>query len=276
LHPGIYYTALVLAGFQALGLANGLERLPGLVEEPGFGFRAEIAVTLIAATALLAWLSHLVTRDGLGNGFWLLLITPYLASLPNLSFDILNLWQHGDIAPGALFGTILFLAFAITILVAAGKVRWLPPPGGAGPALRDLKKVDFGAVWPPILAIYVGGVLISGLVWLFGLGTSGGDGSWLARGGPIHLFIVAAFIMLFTYRRSAGQDPNGALRPVCIVALAQIIVCAGAELVTRKLNLPFAVDGSSLIVTATLALNWRASVRSETRSLSEPAASDTW
>ncbi|MGP0060329.1 MAG: hypothetical protein ACLPID_13685 [Beijerinckiaceae bacterium] len=274
LHPGIYFTALVLAEFQALGIANGLERMPGLVEEPNFGFRAEIAVTLIAATALLAWLSHLVTRDGLGNGFWLLLITPYLASLPNLSLGIFNLWQRGGIDSGALLGAILFVIFAITLLVGVSKVRWLLPPDGAGPGLRDQERIDFGVVWPPVLATYIGGFLISGLAWLFGFGRSDGDGSQFAHSGPIHFFLVAALIILFTYRRSAGRDPTGASQPIWMMALAQIIVCIGAEFVTRKFNLPFAINGCWLIVIATLALSWRASFHSEMSSLSESATSD--
>jgi len=65
---------LVTAGFQARGLANAFYGISGLIDGPEWAM--PIAVTLVAGTALLCWLGERATVHGLGNGFWLLLITP--------------------------------------------------------------------------------------------------------------------------------------------------------------------------------------------------------
>ena len=49
------YGTLVLASFQALGIAVALEAQPGLVIDPGFVFRMNTVVTLVTGTMFLMW-----------------------------------------------------------------------------------------------------------------------------------------------------------------------------------------------------------------------------
>ncbi|MGI9153733.1 MAG: preprotein translocase subunit SecY, partial [Rubrivivax sp.] len=62
------YGTLLLAIFQSLGIAYALEGSPGLVLNPGFGFRMTAMVSLVAGTMFLMWLGEQITERGLGNG----------------------------------------------------------------------------------------------------------------------------------------------------------------------------------------------------------------
>jgi preprotein translocase subunit SecY len=73
-----------------------------LVLNPGWTFRAGVVLTFVGATPLLEWLSDRITLHGFGNGFWLLLITPFLAQLPNAAWGGFELWRRGDVGSAAL------------------------------------------------------------------------------------------------------------------------------------------------------------------------------
>ena len=62
-----------LALFQSLGIALALEGSPGLVIDPGFGFRLTAVVSLVAGTMFLMWLGEQITERGLGNGISILI-----------------------------------------------------------------------------------------------------------------------------------------------------------------------------------------------------------
>ncbi len=63
------YGTLVLATFQAIGIATGLpSMIPGLVVNPGFGFYFTAVVSLVTGTMFLMWLGEQITERGIGNG----------------------------------------------------------------------------------------------------------------------------------------------------------------------------------------------------------------
>ena len=62
------YFTVVLALFQAFGIAVALEAQQGLVLDPGMGFRLVTVVTLLTGTMFLMWLGEQITERGLGNG----------------------------------------------------------------------------------------------------------------------------------------------------------------------------------------------------------------
>ena len=59
------YATLVLATFQALGIAIALEAQAGLVIDPGFTFRMNTVITLVTGTMFLMWLGEQITERGL-------------------------------------------------------------------------------------------------------------------------------------------------------------------------------------------------------------------
>ena len=117
------YGTLVLALFQAMGIAIALESQPGLVMDPGLSFRIITAATLVTGTMFLMWLGEQITERGLGNGISLLIFAGIAAGLPAALKNTLELQSSGNLS-------ILKLLFLITIAVAIildHPVQWRLP-----------------------------------------------------------------------------------------------------------------------------------------------------
>ncbi len=110
--------ALIAAAAQAFGLAAALEDVKGLVDEPDIPFRLVCVATLVTGAAITIWLADQITRNGLGSGVWLLLITPALAELPRQLAYLAYLVtaQAQDTMPG--WEVLLGCAFALLTLAA--------------------------------------------------------------------------------------------------------------------------------------------------------------
>lgn len=64
-----------LAALQAFGMATGIPNMmPGLVDNPGFGFYFVTTVSLVTGTMLLMWLGEQITERGIGNGISLIIL----------------------------------------------------------------------------------------------------------------------------------------------------------------------------------------------------------
>src|SRR5262249_42757842 len=73
---------LLLAIFQAFGVASALQNMPGLVAERGDWFLLSATVTMTGGVFFLVWLSEQITRYGIGNGLALIVAVPILTSFP--------------------------------------------------------------------------------------------------------------------------------------------------------------------------------------------------
>lgn len=220
----IYLAALAAAGVQARGLANAFFGINGLVDGPGW--ENLIAITLVAGTALLCWLGERITVHGLGNGFWLLLITPTLATGVSVAAGSYELMRTGAIQPNAILAALAFVAVATALIVMTSKA-------GVASVEHRVSGADFVTVWPPLLAAYVNGFKVT---------ISGVEISLAAQ-----LALLAATIALFNGLQWLGSAP-ATQRPIWAVALVQIFICVGAELLTHTLQLPFPISGAWLIV----------------------------
>ena len=216
-----YFLALIMAGLQANGLANALYGITGLIDGPGW--ETIIAITLIAGTMLLGWFGDRITVRGLGNGFWLLLITPTLVGLPSAALGSVELLQRGAVTPTAFFAAVVFLVVAVALVAATCLA-------GARSEHR-VSGTGFAGVWPPMFANY-----ISGFVVVF---------FSIAAGGAIHLILIAVLIAMFSWLQSLAISKE-ASRPIWTIALVQILICCGSEFLTHKMNPPFAINGSWL------------------------------
>ena len=76
------YLTVVLAVFQAYGIAIGLEGQAGVVTDPGLFFRLSTVLTLIGGTMFLMWLGEQITSRGIGNGSSLIIFAGIVARLP--------------------------------------------------------------------------------------------------------------------------------------------------------------------------------------------------
>ncbi len=108
---------LVLATFQALGIAIALEAQPGLVIDPGAVFRFTALVSLVTGTMFLMWLGEQITERGLGNGISIIIFAGIVAGLPGAIAGLGEL-----VRTGAMSAFISLLIIALVVLVTAAVV----------------------------------------------------------------------------------------------------------------------------------------------------------
>lgn len=90
------YSTLVLAMFQALGIAIALESQSGLVLNIGLAFRLTTTLTLVTGTMFLMWLGEQITERGLGNGISIIIFAGITAGLPNAISGLFELVRIGS------------------------------------------------------------------------------------------------------------------------------------------------------------------------------------
>ncbi len=105
------YATLLLATFQALGIAIALESQAGLVTDPGSIFRLTTVVTLVTGTMFLMWLGEQVTERGLGNGISIIIFAGIASGLPNALGGLLELVRTGSMS--------IITSILVVILVGA-------------------------------------------------------------------------------------------------------------------------------------------------------------
>jgi preprotein translocase subunit SecY len=274
LHRFVLLAAMAMAAFQAISLVSAPEAISRLVSDLGWEFRLGIVVTFVGATALLGWLGDRITIHGLGNGFWLLLITPSLISMPSAAAGAFELWRQGSVGSAALFATVGYFALAIALLVTVAKPHHGPARSDLSPDVGEIQasRDEFADVWPPLLATYFGGFLIVAVALLATRDMNVVENPSIAVGSPVRIFVITALIALFTYLRALQVGVASTPRRLWMVALAQIIICAAGELLTRYSGLPFAINGSWLILGVAVATSCLASIDSKAQARRESIA----
>ena len=114
------YGTLVLATFQALGIAVALQAQSAggisVVVDPGILFRVTAVITLVTGTLFLMWLGEQITERGIGNGISLIIFSGIVAGLPKAIGGTLELARTGQLHTFLVI-TLLFLAIAVTAFV---------------------------------------------------------------------------------------------------------------------------------------------------------------
>ena len=83
------YLTIALAALQAQGIAFALEDVRGIVTAPGWFFRIAAIMTLVAGAVLVMWLAEQISKQGLGNGFLIILVAgPVLRFLSALATSL--------------------------------------------------------------------------------------------------------------------------------------------------------------------------------------------
>jgi preprotein translocase subunit SecY len=206
------YGTLVLALFQATGIAIALEAQPGLVIDPGMAFRLTTIITLVAGTMFLMWLGEQITERGLGNGISMIIFAGIVAGLPQAIGGTLELTRTGAFSiPGVL---ILFVgAIAVTALVVFVErgqrkilVNYAKRQVGrmvvGGQSSHLPLKLNMAGVIPPIFASSI--ILFPAtLAGWFGSGQNMGWlkdlGATLSPGQPVYVILYAAAIIFFCF-----------------------------------------------------------------------------
>ena len=114
------YGTVLISFIQGLGLAIGLENMtsPGgipVVNNPGWFFRLNTAITLCTGTVFIMWLGERISEKGIGNGISLIIFAGIVTRLPSAVINTLRLIRTGEIS---LIVAIIVLALAVVVVGA--------------------------------------------------------------------------------------------------------------------------------------------------------------
>jgi preprotein translocase subunit SecY len=219
------YLTVVIATFQAYGIAVGLESVRGsmgpAVMDPGLFFRFSAVVTLVGGTMFLMWLGEQVTARGVGNGISLIIFAGIVANLPSALAGTLELGRTGAISTFvilfllvmavAVIAAVVFIERAQRRIVVQYPKRQVGNRMFGGDSTHLPLKLNTSGVIPPIFA----SSLLLLPVTIAGFSTDGGP-EWLlpitaalAHGQPLYMILYAVMIVFFAYFYTAVVfNPN--------------------------------------------------------------------
>jgi preprotein translocase subunit SecY len=111
------YLTLVVSVIQAFGIAMYIERLPGIVIEPGWAFRLSAILIMTVGSLFVMWLGEQINTYGLGNGSSMIIFAGLVAGLPSALLKLAESVRMGVTEPliAVLLGVIT-LAFILCIV----------------------------------------------------------------------------------------------------------------------------------------------------------------
>ena len=212
------YGTVVLATFQALGIAIALESQPGLVLDPGMMFRLTAVVTLVSGTMFLMWLGEQVTERGIGNGISIIIFAGIVAGLPSALGTTAEMVNTGAFSiPLAFFLLVaVVLVTALVVFVERGQrkitVNYAKRQVGnkvyGGQTTHLPLKLNMAGVIPPIFAasIIMFPATLAGwfgskesMYWLKDAAAA------LSPGQPIYILFFTVAIVFFCFFYTALQ-----------------------------------------------------------------------
>lgn len=210
------YGTVVLAAFQAYGIAVGLEGMNvgnglGAVIDPGMTFRISTVITLTGGTLFLMWLGEQVTSRGVGNGISLIIFAGIVAELPSAIAGTLELGRTGALATGIILALIVLVVVVLAAIVfmerAQRRVLVQYPKRQMGNRMMGGEsshiplKLNTAGVIPPIFAssLLLMPVTVAQL-------SQGSGPEWvqtivalLGRGQPLYLGLFLGGIVFFCF-----------------------------------------------------------------------------
>jgi hypothetical protein len=182
------------------------------VPNPGPAFRVGAVATLVAATGLLIWLASVVTRHGIGQGFWLMVALPYAGS-----------FIESLVVQASLWGPSSFLSIPVNVgflgLVTAVLV-WLTR---TSPPLAEPEELP----WAPVLGFAAAGWVLMVPILVMSLAGASGDDLDAIYGGPsLILLPILTVPLLFILRRRSFGTRYSLAAPLALA----VLVAAGTAL----------------------------------------------
>jgi preprotein translocase subunit SecY len=204
------YGTVVLATFQAYGLARSLEA-GDLASNPGLYFQAACVITIVGGTMFLMWLGEQITARGIGNGISLIIFVGIIAEIPAAAAQFLSQGRSGAISPAVIVGVLLMIVAILTFVVfmerSLRKIHIQYPRQQRGMKVYDGStshlpiKVNPAGVIPAIFASAL--LLLPTTISTFSGGQTGPVMStilaYFGPGQPLYLLFFAAMIIFFTY-----------------------------------------------------------------------------
>lgn len=206
------YGTVLLATFQALGIAIAFESQAGLVIDPGFMFRLIAVVTLVGGTMFLMWLGEQITERGIGNGISIIIFAGIVAGLPKAIGSTLDLARTGAFSiPLVIFllaATIMVTALVVFVERGQRKItvnyakRQMGNKVYGGQTTHLPMKLNMAGVIPPIFASSI--ILFPATL----AGWFGSNENWywlkditayLSPGQPLYILLFASAIIFFCF-----------------------------------------------------------------------------
>ena len=209
------YLTVLLAAFQAYGIAVGLEgshnQAGNVVIDPGLFFRVTTVFTLVGGTLFLMWLGEQITQRGVGNGTSLIIFAGIVAGLLPAIAQLFELARTGSISTIVLMGFIVLALAVVAAIVFFERaqrrllVQYPKRQVGPGMAQGDSShlplKLNSSGVIPPIFASSL--LLLPITIAQF---TAGQGPEWLnnavaalGSGQPLHMVVYALLILFFAF-----------------------------------------------------------------------------
>ncbi|EAV42879.1 preprotein translocase subunit SecY [Roseibium aggregatum] len=205
------YGTVILAAFQAYGIAVGLEGAANVVADPGWFFRASTVLTLVGGTMFLMWLGEQITSRGIGNGISLIIFAGIVAGLPVALVNVLELGRQGSMSTVLILGILILAVVVIALIVfmerAQRRLLIQYPKRQMGNRMFEGNtsflplKLNTAGVIPPIFASSL--LLVPATIGGF---SQGSGNEWLTyitaalgHGQPLFMVFYAAMIVFFCF-----------------------------------------------------------------------------
>lgn len=206
------YLTVVLAVFQAWGIAIGLQGQGGVVANPGPFFVISTILSLTGGTIFLMWLGEQITARGIGNGASLIIFAGIVAAFPSAIVSTLELGRQGALSTAlilvVLVLSVVVIAFIVFVERAQRRLLITYPKRQVGQnqmvggqtSFLPLKLNTAGVI-PPIFASSL--LLLPTTIANF---SQAGATGWLAtfntyfaHGRPAYMLFYVALIAFFAF-----------------------------------------------------------------------------
>jgi preprotein translocase subunit SecY len=289
------YLTVVLAAFQAYGIAVGLESQAGVVTEPGWFFRISTVLTLMGGTMFLMWLGEQITSRGIGNGSSLIIFAGIVAAFPAAIINTLELGRQGAISTGVIIAVLVMsigvIAFIVFMERAQRRLLITYPKRQQGNKVYEGQtsflplKLNTSGVIPPIFASSL--LLLPTTIANFSQNQTGVVGmisSYLGHGRPLYMVAYVALIVFFAFfytaivfnpvetadnlKKHGGFIPG--IRPgertaqyidtilmrITVIGAAYLaVICLLPEMLISYAALPFYFGGTSLLIVVSVTMD---------------------
>jgi preprotein translocase subunit SecY len=210
------YLTVVIAVFQAYGIAVGLESMTGstgsaVMMDNHLLFRFSTVVTLVGGTMFLMWLGEQITARGIGQGTSLIIMAGIVAELPRALASTLELGRTGALPVLLIIALLVFSVVVIAVIVFMERAqrriivqypkRQVGNKMFGGESSHLPLKVNTSGVIPPIFASSI--LLMPVTIAQF---SAAGGPEWLTtftalmgRGQPLYLAMYTALIVFFAF-----------------------------------------------------------------------------
>lgn len=206
------YLTFGLSLMYGLSVAIAVERSPGLVVTPGWGFRFTTMVIMAVGALFIMWLGEQINAHGIGNGSSMIIFASIISTFPAAFIQILYKITSGgaeELFWAGLLLALLIATIAFIVFMERGErripVQYAKRVVGqkvyGGQSSYIPLKLNSAGVIPVIFAsalmqmpMALGSILASkfpSLKIVFN--------DWLRYGGPLNSVLTAGLIMFFAF-----------------------------------------------------------------------------